>query len=85
VQLPPSIPEFVVATISAACGVEPATVGPDTNLDELGLDSLGVAALAAHIEAAYGCVIGPIQLSELIAALVVGDLVAIVRQIAAQT
>lgn len=44
----------IVEYLGAHCGVEPDEIADESTLEDLGLDSLGVAAIADIVESKYG-------------------------------
>ena len=81
VQVETSLREFVLTTLAAAANVERRALSEDTNVLDLGIDSLTLAAVVAQIEIQYGCEIPVDQLYLLIDAPLVRDLLTIVSRL----
>ncbi len=79
----PALQELVVNLLATACSVQVARVTPETTLEELGIDSLGLTTLAAHLGALYGHDWGQDQLVRLFSADSVGDIIELSRSIVA--
>lgn len=73
----PTLEALVEASVAAVCGTDPAAIGPDTDLDELGLDSLSLVSAASLIEAARGIELDADATARLLEARSVADLVAL--------
>ena len=77
-----SFDDSIIATIAAACNLEAATITLDTNLADLGMDSMGLYALVASIEATHDCELTSRQIVDLMLAPLIEDVVTIVKQVA---
>jgi acyl carrier protein len=67
---------IVTRGLCEALNLAPDVVTPRTILSDIGLDSLGLAAILGRVEAAYGCEFSSEQILELFQAERVEDLVA---------
>lgn len=73
----PTLEALVEASVAIVCGTDPAAIGPDTDLDELGLDSLSLVSAASLIEAARGIELDADATARLLEARSVADLVTV--------
>lgn len=76
-----SVDRLVIKTVASICGMEDSKITPATTLGELAMDSLRITALSADIQAAYECPVTPGDVVELLEAVSIADLVAVVRRI----
>lgn len=79
----PSVEEFVVSAIAAACNLEKAAVTLDTDVLDVGLDSLHLLTLVGQVESTYGCEVTPEQMVGFFDAPCVRDVVRLVECIRA--
>lgn len=79
----PPVEEFVVAAVAAACNLEKAVVTLDTDVLEVGLDSLHLLTLVGQVESTYGCTVTPEQVVGFFDAPCVRDVVRLVERIRA--
>lgn len=68
---------LVTSRVAAMCRRDPASLQPETTLQELGLDSLGLTLIAAEIEDVLSCLLSQEQLLRLFRATSLRDVVAI--------
>jgi acyl carrier protein len=78
-----AIDEVVIETLAKTCSLSPSEIGPDTDIAALGIDSMGLSVLAAHIEATFGMAFSEEQLLRLYRAASVRELASLVRTIVA--
>ncbi len=69
------ITEFVLSTLSTAFNLERDELSLKTQLLDLGIDSMNMTALVAHIEAEYACEFSAEQMLELFRATNIQELV----------
>jgi acyl carrier protein len=74
------IDALVVSTIAAMCRREPSSIGLDTTVQELGLDSLGLSLVAAEIESALSRNLSEQHLAQLLVASSLRDIVTIASE-----
>jgi acyl carrier protein len=74
------IEEFVISAIASACNCSRSAVTPEADVADLGLDSMSLTTLGAHIEAIYQCDLSEDLVQRLIDSSRVRDIVAIARQ-----
>jgi acyl carrier protein len=79
-RAPQSIDEFVMAKIASVAHFHAEEVVRQTRLEELGVDSLGLATIAAFVEAEFDCAFTSTQLASLYSAARVADVVLAVRE-----
>jgi acyl carrier protein len=60
-----NVTEFVLSTLSTAFNFERSELSLNTQLLDIGIDSMSMTALVAHIEAEYGCEFSADQILEL--------------------
>jgi acyl carrier protein len=77
----PSLQEKVCSAIALARNFDQASISPDDNVHDLGLDSMSIVALLAELEAAYGVEFGADRIIEMLQANTVRDLTAVVGQV----
>jgi acyl carrier protein len=75
-----SIDDFVFGTIAGACNCDRNDITLDTDVADLGMDSLSLTTVAAHVEASYGCQFTDDQAQALLQRTRVRDIVEIVRE-----
>jgi acyl carrier protein len=75
---PKATDEFVMSTIAAACDFERDRLTADSDLLEIGVDSLGITTLIAHAEATYACDFTIEQTAKLFRATTVREVIALV-------
>lgn len=73
--------EFVMSLIASACNLPRAEIALDTNLQELGIDSLMIPAIVAQVEADYRCELTHEQALGFLQAAIVSDMVVLVRSL----
>ncbi len=79
----PVIEDVVLETLARTCNVTPSEIQPDTDIAALGIDSMGLTVLAAHIEATFGLAFSEEQLLRLYQAASVRDVASLVRTMTA--
>ncbi len=73
--------DFVLQAITITCNLEPSTVRTDTDIASLGIDSMGLTAIAAHLEVACTVEFTEEQALELYQAKLVSDIIALMRNV----
>lgn len=68
-----AVAETMVELVARACSVDPDVVTSDTLLDEIGLDSLSLSQIMAHMEKAFSIVLWDEDIAGLADALSIGD------------
>lgn len=74
-----SLDEWILATVAQLCEQDLRDVTADTNVLDLGLDSLGLNVLMAQVETHWKCEFSEIHVTRLFEALSLRDLIAVVR------
>lgn len=75
----PPLERLVIAAIACTCQLDEREIRPDTQMAALGIDSLGITALASRLEATCGLTFTDEVLLEMFTAPSVQDLISIVR------
>lgn len=70
-----AVAETMVELVARACSVDPDLVTFDTLLDEIGLDSLSLSQIMAHMEKAFSIELWDEDIAGLADALSIGDFV----------
>jgi acyl carrier protein len=70
-----NISETMIDLVARACSVDPDIVTFDTQLDEIGLDSLSLSQIMAHMEKAFSIELWDEDIAGLADALSIGDFV----------
>ena len=73
-----SVSKVVMEAIETACNPS-STLAPDSRLDDIGLDSLGLAAVIAAVEDEFGIHLPPDQLMEFLKVSTVGDVLQVIH------
>lgn len=73
--------DLVLNTISLACGIEPADVGEQSRLADLGVDSFTIFAVVSRAEALYSATLSDDQVVSLFQSEFVSDLIAFVNRL----
>jgi acyl carrier protein len=74
-----NLEEWVLATVAELCQQDRQNVTADTNVLDLGLDSLGLSVLMAQVETNCHCEFNEIHVAQLFEARSLRDLIAVVR------
>jgi acyl carrier protein len=70
-----NVAETMIDLVASACGVDSGIVTFDTLLDEIGLDSLSLSQIMAHMEKAFSIELWDEDIARLADALSIGDFV----------
>ena len=72
---------FVTTAIAESCCADPASLAPETQLADLGLDSLVMTSLVSLVEAAYPVDLSPEEVLEMYQAVSLGDMVNLIVRV----
>lgn len=78
-QIP--VERFVINTISQACNCESMALTPEMDIADLGIDSLILTTVAAHVEATYDCELTELDMQRLLESRIINDIVEVVRHV----
>jgi len=71
---------IVIDTIAVGCGSRNVAINRDTELLDIGVDSLGLIAMAAHIQSKCQVNMGPLELVDLVHARAVRDVISVITR-----
>ena len=77
------IEKFMLELIATTCRREPSPEMLHASLLDLGIDSLSLSTILAHVEAAFDCEVTPELTLRMLQGPLVLDLIGVVREIAA--
>jgi acyl carrier protein len=67
--------EFVQSAVARACNIDPAALNPQTQLSDIGLDSIALVAIVSQLETAYDLRMSAVDTLDLMTAVTLGELV----------